>query len=121
MTSQRRPQQRRTGSQPTVAEVAVADTEPQESAPEPATAADVRQDPLFRVSGSVLREMLRLHPTVTITGAEWVDGILELRVNAPGMPADAVELLVSYRRTGGADPIWPVSTWRRAEPGKAAS
>lgn len=97
-----------------------------ESAPEiqdalPA-ADDTPQDPLFRVSADTLRTMLRLAPAVRITGAIWNDGMLELRVNAPGMPADAEELLVSYRRTGGSDPVWPVSTWRRAEPGnKVAS
>lgn len=127
MTQQRRPQPRKPagqGSAPEpVAEVTVAEAKPQELAVEdaPSAATDTPQDPLFRVSADTLRTMLRLAPGVRITGAVWNDGMLELRVNAPGMPADAVELLVSYRRTGGSDPVWPVSTWRRAEPGKAAS
>lgn len=123
MTSQRRQVQRRTPQQAAGA-VAVAedDTAPavdtteaeQDSADRPDDTTPPAVGPVkMRISPDMLRQLLRLRPEVAVTSARWdtESGLIEFGIDSPSAPLDAVELLVTYRHTGGQDPIHAVSTW----------
>ena len=67
----------------------------------------------MRISADMLRQLLRLRPEVAITDAvrDSESGLIEFDIVSPTTPPDAVELLVTYRHTGGQDPIHAISTW----------
>lgn len=85
-------------------------TAPPATAPaEPDNASGVK----FRISGVVLRQLLRLASDVTITGATFdpATGLVEFNLDIPSAPPGAEELMVSYRHTGTRDPIHAQSEW----------
>jgi hypothetical protein len=67
----------------------------------------------FRISPSMLRQLLRLAPGVTIAGAGYNPdtGLVEFDLDVPNAPDGADELVVNYRHTGKPDPIHAHSEW----------
>lgn len=118
MTTQRRQGQRRApqtsnGSEPAAeaeTELESADATPiDDTTPAAPDSAPVK----LRISPDMLRQLLRLRREVAITSAtrDIESGLIEFGIESPSAPPDAVELLVTYRHTGGTDPIHAVSTW----------